>query len=63
MRVVLLDNRDSFVYNLVDQFASLGADIEVYRNSVPVATVLAALRPTADEAGAGRRPSPGRGRR
>lgn len=65
MRVVLLDNRDSFVYNLVDQFASLGADIEVYRNSVPAATVLAALEPTAAETAAGRRPalclSPGPG--
>lgn len=65
MRVVLLDNRDSFVYNLVDQFATLGADIEVYRNTVPVGAVLAALEPTADEAAAGRRPalclSPGPG--
>ncbi|MBM6979937.1 MAG: gamma-glutamyl-gamma-aminobutyrate hydrolase family protein [Actinomyces succiniciruminis] len=45
MRVVLLDNRDSFVYNLVDQFASLGADIAVYRNTAPAATVLNALEP------------------
>lgn len=65
MRVVLLDNRDSFVYNLVDQFASLGAHIEVYRNTVPLATVLAALEPTPEEAGRGERPvltlSPGPG--
>jgi len=40
MRVILLDNRDSFVYNLVDQFAVLGAGIEVYRNTVPAARVL-----------------------
>ena len=46
MRVVLLDNRDSFVYNLVDQFATLGSHIEVYRNNVPVSRVLAALEPT-----------------
>ncbi|PHP51889.1 anthranilate synthase component II [Actinomyces ruminis] len=45
MHVVLLDNRDSFVYNLVDQFASLGAGIEVYRNTAPAATVLRALAP------------------
>ncbi|RJF42458.1 aminodeoxychorismate/anthranilate synthase component II [Actinomyces sp. 2119] len=45
MRVVLLDNRDSFVYNLVDQFASLGADIEVYRSTSPASTVLDALQP------------------
>ncbi|WP_136193173.1 anthranilate synthase component II [Actinomyces procaprae] len=68
MRVVLLDNRDSFVYNLVDQFASLGADIEVYRNTAPANTVLRALNPAdgahADAVG-GERPvlclSPGPG--
>ncbi len=64
-RVVLLDNRDSFVYNLVDQFATLGSQIEVYRNSVPVSRVLAALEPTAAERQAERRPvlclSPGPG--
>ena len=65
MRVVLLDNRDSFVYNLVDQFAVLGAGIEVYRNTVPAARVLGALEPTRAEAGRGERPvlclSPGPG--
>ena len=65
MRVILLDNRDSFVYNLVDQFAVLGAGIEVYRNTVPAARVLGALEPTRAEAGRGERPvlclSPGPG--
>lgn len=65
MRVVLLDNRDSFVYNLVDQFASLGASIEVYRNTVPASVVLDALEPTDEEAARGQRPvlvvSPGPG--
>ena len=65
VRVVLLDNRDSFVYNLVDQFATLGSQIEVYRNSVPASRVLAALEPTDAEREAGRRPvlclSPGPG--
>ena len=64
-RVVLLDNRDSFVYNLVDQFATLGSQIEVYRNNVPASRVLAALEPTEAERQAGRRPvlclSPGPG--
>ena len=64
-RVVLLDNRDSFVYNLVDQFATLGSQIEVYRNNVPASRVLAALEPTDAEREAGRRPvlclSPGPG--
>ena len=67
MRVVLLDNRDSFVYNLVDQFATLGSQIEVYRNNVPASRVLTALEPTAAEREAGRRPvlclSPGPGDR
>ena len=64
-RVALLDNRDSFVYNLVDQFATLGSQIEVYRNNVPASRVLAALEPTEAERQAGRRPvlclSPGPG--
>jgi len=64
-RVVLLDNRDSFVYNLVDQFAVLGAGIEVYRNTVPAARVLKALEPTREESAHGERPvlalSPGPG--
>ena len=64
-RVVLLDNRDSFVYNLVDQFASLGAQIEVYRNHVGASRVLASLEPSPAERQAGRRPvlclSPGPG--
>lgn len=65
MRVILLDNRDSFVYNLVDQLAVLGVGTEVYRNTVPASAVLAALEPTARETAAGRRPalvlSPGPG--
>ncbi|WP_043559198.1 anthranilate synthase component II [Actinomyces israelii] len=65
MRVILLDNRDSFVYNLVDQLAVLGAGIEVYRNTVPAARVLGALEPTRAEADRGERPvlclSPGPG--
>ena len=55
MRVVLLDNRDSFVYNLVDQFAALGANVEVYRNSAPVTTVLRALESGGDDHARARR--------
>ncbi|AOZ73299.1 anthranilate synthase component II [Boudabousia tangfeifanii] len=65
MRVVLLDNRDSFVYNLVDLFASLGAEIEVYRNHLPASHLLGALQPTEKEQAQGTRPllclSPGPG--
>jgi anthranilate synthase/aminodeoxychorismate synthase-like glutamine amidotransferase len=37
--VVLIDNFDSFTYNLVDYFKQCGANLTVYRNTVPVATV------------------------
>jgi anthranilate synthase component 2 len=33
--VFLLDNFDSFTYNLVDELRSMGLDLTVYRNSVP----------------------------
>ena len=32
MRVLLLDNYDSFTYNLYHYFSSLGCSVEVYRN-------------------------------
>lgn len=38
--VVLLDNHDSFVYNLVDAFAVAGYRCTVLRNSVTVTEVL-----------------------
>ncbi len=41
--IFLLDNYDSFTYNLVDQFRALGATVNVYRNTVPVAQLLAAM--------------------
>ncbi|NRA85183.1 MAG: aminodeoxychorismate/anthranilate synthase component II [Gammaproteobacteria bacterium] len=33
-RVFLLDNFDSFTYNLVDQFRVMGAQVTVYRNDI-----------------------------
>ena len=41
--VVLLDNFDSFTYNLVDQFRAEELAVTVYRNSVPAETVLKRL--------------------
>ena len=32
VRMLLIDNYDSFTYNLVQAFASLGAEVLVYRN-------------------------------
>ncbi|WP_394201079.1 aminodeoxychorismate/anthranilate synthase component II [Shewanella waksmanii] len=34
MKIYLLDNFDSFTYNLVDQFRSLGFEVVIYRNDV-----------------------------
>src|SRR5512138_1434008 len=35
MRVLVVDNYDSFVYNLVQYLAQLGADCVVWRNDAP----------------------------
>ncbi|MCQ9352780.1 anthranilate synthase component II [Corynebacterium sp. 153RC1] len=40
--VVLVDNQDSFVYNLVDAFAVAGYQCTVFRNTVSVEEILAA---------------------
>ena len=41
--IVLLDNFDSFTYNLVDQFRSLGYPVTIYRNSLSVIQMERAL--------------------
>lgn len=41
-RLVLIDNFDSFTYNLVDYFRQLGAEVTVYRNNVSTGKVQAA---------------------
>lgn len=38
--VFLVDNFDSFTYNLVDELRSLGLELVVYRNSVPAEFIL-----------------------
>lgn len=45
MRLVLIDNYDSFTYNLVQGFAELGAAPEVFRNDEISVDELIGLRP------------------
>ena len=40
LRLVFVDNFDSFTWNLVDEFARRGAAVEVWRNSVPASVIL-----------------------
>ncbi|MBO6009031.1 MAG: anthranilate phosphoribosyltransferase [Ruminobacter sp.] len=39
-QIFLLDNFDSFTYNLVDQFRSLGYAVSIYRNSISADTII-----------------------
>lgn len=39
MKIFLLDNFDSFTFNLVDYFRQLGCEVAVYRNTVEVEKV------------------------
>ena len=56
MRLLMIDNYDSFTYNLVQYLGELGADVEVFRNDVASADELLARRP----AGLVISPGPGR---
>ena len=44
--LALIDNYDSFTYNLVQYFGELGAEIQVFRNDRTTLDHLAALSPT-----------------
>ena len=46
VRMLLIDNYDSFTYNLVQAFAAQGADVMVYRNDAITVEEAVALRPT-----------------
>lgn len=41
--IYLLDNLDSFSYNLVDEFAQLGYTLKLYRNTVPADYIFAQM--------------------
>jgi len=45
--IVVIDNYDSFTYNLVQYLQELGADVEVYRNDRITVDGIAARRPEA----------------
>jgi anthranilate synthase component II len=45
--IVLIDNYDSFTYNLVQVMASIGADIKVFRNDAIAVEGVEALHPAA----------------
>jgi anthranilate synthase component 2/para-aminobenzoate synthetase component 2 len=45
-RLLLIDNYDSFTYNLVQAFLVLGADVRVYRNDAISVSEALALAPT-----------------
>jgi anthranilate synthase/aminodeoxychorismate synthase-like glutamine amidotransferase len=45
MMIAVIDNYDSFTYNLVQYLGELGADLQVFRNDAVTIDQLAALRP------------------
>ena len=45
-RLLLIDNYDSFTYNLVQAFLVLGADVQVYRNDAITPAAALGLSPT-----------------
>lgn len=42
--IVFVDNFDSFTYNLVDQFRSLGHSVTIYRNNIPAESIEQAVK-------------------
>jgi anthranilate synthase/aminodeoxychorismate synthase-like glutamine amidotransferase len=46
VRMLLIDNYDSFTYNLVQAFAAMGADVMVYRNDAITVEESDELKPT-----------------
>ncbi|ACQ92571.1 glutamine amidotransferase of anthranilate synthase [Tolumonas auensis DSM 9187] len=46
--IFLLDNFDSFTYNLVDQFRSLGHTVKIYRNNLPAQQIFEQIMASSD---------------
>lgn len=47
--IYLLDNYDSFTYNLVDQFRSLGLNVKIYRNSIPAEQIYSEMNNASEQ--------------
>ena len=45
MKLLMIDNYDSFTYNIVQYFAELGAEVEVFRNDEITLEGIAARHP------------------
>ena len=45
--ILMIDNYDSFTYNIVQEFGMLGADVRVVKNDAIDCAGIAALRPAA----------------
>ncbi len=45
MKILMIDNYDSFTYNIVQYFGELGAEVEVFRNDAITVEAIAARRP------------------
>ena len=45
--ILILDNYDSFTYNLVQYFGELGAALQVFRNDAIAVEDIAAMAPSA----------------
>ncbi|WP_026972318.1 aminodeoxychorismate/anthranilate synthase component II [Aliagarivorans marinus] len=58
-KVFLLDNFDSFTYNLVDQFRSLGCEVAIYRNHLSAEEVKAHIDACEEDAVLVLSPGPG----
>lgn len=46
--IIFIDNFDSFTYNLVDQFRTLGHSVTIYRNNIAAEVIEAAVKKLSD---------------